>query len=292
MSASSQDLDLVGSSNQGLAIGRTVGQIFLYVFQAAIRPVVLLTRAIFRKDLGERYFTAAHAFIGVLLLAAVSLVTASAGPWRPLGSLVMDGTSGVSSSSGAWSGGPARTGGAAWSNTTLIIGGLWALALIAAAAHHGLQVRRRYKVGRRWHSYCPGVPRAAWYGPFMEGLLAVLAAAAFAWFGQYGFAGLAAVSAVLARASDHAAQREFYRRMLDAIDAQIEGQNLQKAIRAYAGPAQTEGFAVAFPARARGVFGQLLAEAQTSSPKTVALVEPKPSPSPVSASSHGSSSAG
>lgn len=272
----SPDLNLIGNANQGVEIGRATGQAFLHLFQAIARPLTLTTGVFFRRNFGERYFTIPQVIMAaaVVLLAALATQAVGLGNVWPKANAPSDSFS-VSPMRNAQP--PVAVSRHSQGYEGWIVGLIWVAALAGAAVEQAQEMRRRDHAGRRWHSYSPGVPRAPWCDTLGASLITIAAATAFWWFGLYAFAGLAVISMMLSLVTEHAARRALWNKMLDVIDAQIESDQLQRAVDEHAGPMQNEGLTLALPARARKQFSSATAA------KPAAGIETKPDLATVSA---------
>lgn len=249
----------------GARLGRTIGMYLSAIMQILTRPIALLTQALYRTEFGERYFSPVNAVFAAGLILLATLLTVTVGPW-PSVSTMLSASSKPSMQRDFFS--PPQPApeakAASGTATTLIVGTIWALALGAAAFERRVQTRRRYEAKRRWHSYCAGVPRSPRLNEYAQAGCSVAFALLLAWLGQHAFAGLVLVSAAFSHMIDQAARRELWNRVLDTIDAQIEGETIQSAVSGLSKP-DSEGYHAAIPAYAA-----------TSFIKPAAAVEAKP----------------
>lgn len=138
-------------------------------------------------------------------------------------------------------------------NDGLVLG-LFLFGFIGMSLFHLFLAKQRDRSGRRWHSRYPGTSYLAFIAPgnvffvqrYLEPILAIILGFALAvinrplgvWFVFSGFC--------IAATEQIAAQR-FRNRLLDAIDAQIEAEQLGEAIAGNKNPYETEGFVFPIP---------------------------------------------
>lgn len=226
---------LTSGFNDGLKIGTAIGNAITYLFLFLTRPLVLLTQVFYRKNMGERYLTPLSASGGLALLALVT-----AGSEYLIGSKTHIGAdySGRRTTAIEYALNP---------NIAYGVGITWIVAFLAAYVQHHFAVRKRYATGERWHSLNSGVPRVAGLRDPAQYALTSAASAACFYFGLHGYGGLLCLSLVLGILSDQAARRRFWNSVLDTIDAQIEAENLGKAVAERLSPAKVEGLEAPVP---------------------------------------------
>lgn len=86
-------------------------------------------------------------------------------------------------------------------------------------------------------------------------------------------------SAIHSAMNDAHAMSQFYNRILDAIDGQIEADNLTKAIEYRLEPTQIEGMLATLPANMSKDFRSKIVRAineQRGNPPAASIIEPKP----------------
>lgn len=254
--------------NDGVRIGRAFASVFIML----IRPLILTTRVIIRKDLGERYLTPLNAMVGAILIVGaawmtvampVKIETVVADRWgMPTRSLVIEDRA----------------------TAAYVIGGVWAVLYLVGLIDHRIRLRNRYANGIRWHSRCSGVPRL----PNAREWAVYVAAGGIAFLGFYNHLPLLAVllvgSIAFAILEDGHAAAEFWGRVLDAVDGQIESENLGKAVKDRLTPDRAEGVHAPVPGYVKDAYRLRVAEAigisaQRSS-TTASTIELKPLASP------------
>jgi hypothetical protein len=135
-------------------------------------------------------------------------------------------------------------------SATILKAALWSwIGLVALASlDHRRRIRARYRLGTRWHSMCMGVPRLPGLTDYAQ-YAATAGIAVAAWYANLPmFAGLLAASLWAGWMQDEFAAKAFWNRVLDAVDAQIDAENLGKAVEARLKPAQAEGAFAYVPA--------------------------------------------
>lgn len=220
----------------GMAIGRSIGNAVTYLFLILSRPLTLLTQVFYRKSMGERYFTPISLLGGLAFLAVATfaskymLPTVTTNTQDQWGRMVVGQTRYVMPPIVAYG-----------------VGIAWIAVLLVAYSRHTLGVRKRYATGERWHSYNSGVPHmAALVDPVQYLISGILAAGCFYW-GLPGYGALLSASIVLGVIADQAARKRFWNSVLDAVDAQIESENLGKAVAERLSPGRVEGLEAPVP---------------------------------------------
>jgi hypothetical protein len=218
---------------KGIGIGNAFGNAFQRMLNLFARPIVLSTQALFRKDMGERFLDPNQAFLTIVVIIVATGVSFLSGlegyrdPNNPFARSVPD----------------ART------TISLIVGAVWLAGFIAAVAwHFRVTLPKRGRDSILWHSRSNGVPRVP--GITLPIELAIVWALSFLAFfaGLFGFGVLLFVSALFTLQSDLYLKTEFYNRVLDAIDSQIESEELGEAIERKLSPAQARGVQAWMPA--------------------------------------------
>ncbi|MBL0869733.1 MAG: hypothetical protein IBJ18_04060 [Phycisphaerales bacterium] len=228
--------------------GTRIGRIFASVFFLLVRPIILTTRVMLRKDLGERYVSQQNALVGALLIAAGMWLTAAI----PVTTEVVG--------QNEWGSSVRLLVREDRSTVSYIIGSVWLVMYAAALLDHRVRVRRRYANGVRWHSRCAGVPRLSGTGEWAM----IVALGGLAYLGFYFhlpfFAALLTASLVLALAEDGHAAMEFWNRVLDAVDGEIEAENLGKAVKDCLSPDRVEGVHAPTPAYVKDEYRRRIAD--------------------------------
>lgn len=201
-----------GLSNQQVA--NTIQTIVLEVFNLFARPFVLVTRVLFHTELGERYFNEMQAALCMILIAAATLVSkATAGGFG------------------------------------VIIGIAWGAAFLYCTwEHFRTTVPNRYRNGIRWHSRSEGIPRLPEFSKVVQGIILAVATTLAFLIHLHGFGLLLLFSLMMSIMADLAAAKQFWNRMLDTVDGQIEAEELGKAIEQRLTPQQASGLNVCVPA--------------------------------------------
>lgn len=238
------DLELMPGSRDGLRMGMQVGRVSGFVMQAITRPVILLTRSLVRRDLGERYSSDTHFAVGLLLVAGAT----AAACFVDVNSFTTE----------------VRFPGTHNDRATaaIVIGGLWLFGLVAARILHkgGLKARYSRSEIAPWHSYCSGVPRwermpdRGWF------LVMGLAGIGLIFLGLPLFGLLLLWSGYAAETEDRAAKARMWATVLDTLDAQIEARQLTETIREIKSPQEAEGLEAPLPAYVSPGFRRKLAE--------------------------------
>jgi len=211
---------IAGLNSKGLAI---VQDMFLALLVGLIRPIATVTEKLYRRQMGERYFTRWNMLIGVPLIIVACL---------PL-SILRDGGLG-------WM---------EWSTTewvSVTIGCVWLAVFVWESVRHFRDVRRRYRKEKVWHSYCYGVGFDKW--PSGIAMCCVIAGVVAGWFHLYGIMLLLVFSGVFSaqmRAFEMMKMRKAY---LDTIDGKIEQCRFAEAVRKRLPPGQATGLVAPLPA--------------------------------------------
>ncbi len=226
--------DVFKGVRDGMAVARVVKDVFMMGVATLCRPLALLTEAIFRKDMGERYFTRNAAATGLVVLAAATapffLTKSPAGASSYAARLAAEAASPENPSWVKWAG----------------FG--WIGLFLLASILHQQSVRHRYKSGARWHSGNSGVPRVPILTVPVQ-YVAIISMAALAYFaGLKLFALLLVLSLLCSAITERIAAVRFWNSVLDMIDAEIESENLGKAVTHRLSPARSEGLETRVPA--------------------------------------------
>lgn len=194
-------------------IASTIQTIVLAIVAMFAQPFTLITRALLRRELGERYFTELNAGLAVVLIGVLSSVSTT--------------------------------------TTELYFFAAWQLMFIVAAVEHfWFAVPRRYRKGVRWHSRCSGIPRADLLIPMMQWIFLGAAVLITYLVNMQALAASLLMSAAMSYVSDVIAKRQFWNRVLDAVDGQIEADELGKAVEDRLAPEQASGLNVCVPSYA------------------------------------------
>jgi len=231
------DVDLMGSARTGLQVGR----MFAQAITVLLKPLAIITQMFYRKEMGERYVQQWHILVGAGFICLATYASANGTIYE---SRVVQDTFGQLRSTEV----PAsRTHPLAY-----WIGGAWLVVFFLACTEHRLRIRGRYKRGQRWHSMCLGVPRL----PILTELVQAICTGGLV-YASYHFrmepiAALLFSSLVAGASIDEVTKRMFWNQVLDTIDAQIEAEQIGKAIQQRLSPAQAEGVAARVPAALTG----------------------------------------
>ena len=263
------DIDLGSSYRQGIAIARAFAG-----FVAIIsRPLSLTTQVLFKKNMGERYFATWHAVVALGLIGLAG--------WACL----QDTKATTGTVKNAF-GESYRINQAARITPTrvYVAGGLWAGAFVLAAVIHRARITKRYQRGTLWHSRCSGEPLHPglrdWARYLATGGLAVAAN----WQKLEPMMMLIVASLIATILADEYERWLFYNAVLDAVDGQIEAENLSKAVEKRLTPIEAGGLVTPMPAYVSDLGRKRMAEAiarQTGSvspqkPAASSEVEAKP----------------
>lgn len=211
---------IAGLNNKGLAI---VQDMFLAFLVSLIRPIATVTEKLYRRQMGERYFTRWNMLIGVPLIIGACV---------PLSILREGGLGWMDWSTTEWA--------------SVTIGCVWLAVFVWESVRHFRDVRRRYRKEKLWHSYCYGVGFNKW--PSGIAMCCVIAGAVAGWFHLYGIMLLLVFSGVFSaqmRAFELAKMRKAF---LDTIDAGIEQSRFAEAVRKRLTPGQAVGLVAPLPA--------------------------------------------
>ncbi len=207
-------------NKKGLAI---VGDMFLAFLVSLIRPIATVTEKLYRRRMGERYFTGWNVIIGVPLIIAACL---------PVSLLRGEGLDWMDWSITEW--------------VSVAIGCVWVAVFALAAVAHFRDVRRRYRENVMWHSYCYGVgfnkrPSDIAACCAIVGILA-------GWFHLYGIMLLLVFSGGFSVQMRAFEMRKMRKAFLDTIDGHIEQVSFADAVRERLTPDQANGLVAPLPA--------------------------------------------
>jgi hypothetical protein len=197
-----------------------VVQVFLSLLVSLVRPMATVTEVFFRKQMGERYFSVLNIMAGVPLILLFGIPV-----WALFDS--------------SW-------GFGAWLNLLLSLAWTGAFNFYAFKSLQAVKVR--YQEGVRWHSYNYGIPRYPALHPALERIIPLGVTLLLILCGAYGLAVLLVLSTYLSYMGRVIAANRFFARVLDAIDQQIEADNLSKAVLERLQPEQAEGLMTPMPA--------------------------------------------
>jgi UPF0716 family protein affecting phage T7 exclusion len=228
------DIDAVWSdAKKGFNNTLAIWQSLRYALQVLSRPIALTTQVFLRHSYGERYFTVLHAFWALILIVGVTAM--EVGLRKAIQVAVLDPYGRVQQPSDATLAG------------AMMIGVVWVIAFVIATAGHLVAISDRHKDRKRWHSMSMGEPLAAWLTNGMQYAIAGTLGLFMMLLGFY-FVGLLLIgSAIRSAWEDMGAATEFYYRILDAIDGEIEAENLSKAVEMRVSGSATKGLAVRLP---------------------------------------------
>jgi hypothetical protein len=257
-------------NNRGLQRFKQMVMAFL---QSLVRPVATVTEKLYRRQMGERYFTLWNAFVGVVLILAacipISIYTTGQVDWH------------------RWTAGE-------WASTTW--GLAWLIFFFIESCSHFHDVRQRYVQGVVLHTYSYGtdIKHAARFAPTTVPLLCVIvgvAAAAFPTlcnnhdYGLVGIGGLLALSGLISGQMRMYEAARFRKMVLDTMDAHIAQKHLANAVAQRLKPAQAEGLNAPMPAyvsdKYRERFAQAISPARVRPTAPLAPAVPTPQPEPV-----------
>jgi len=108
-------------------------------------------------------------------------------------------------------------------------------------------VPRRYRKGVRWHSTSDGVPRHSALTQEVQAAILLACCGVTRAVGLVEVSLLLMLSLLLWTAGEAHARGQFWNRVLDAIDGQIEGEELGDAVARRLSPAQASGMNVCVP---------------------------------------------
>jgi len=194
---------IAGLNNKGLAIVRDM---FLALLVSLIRPIATVMEKLYRRQMGERYFTRWNVLVGVPLIIAACL------PLSVFRGMALQ-----------WEEWPVTE------HASLVIGVIWLAVFVWESVVHFRDVRRRYRDNVMWHSYCYGVGFNK--RPAIVAMCCFIAGIVAGWFHLYGMMLLLVFSggfSVQMRAFELAKMR---RSFLDSIDNHIEQVSFADAVR-------------------------------------------------------------
>jgi hypothetical protein len=207
----------------------------LGLLAALVRPLAVVTEVVFRKQMGERYFHVIHSMAGAVLIFLSGIPF-----WHTDFALYALSHPAVAFQYyNRWPAGAALTMYVAWG---------WLAAFYVFCFLHGRAIKARYRAGLRWHSYCYGIPRFAGLPVILERILPLAAAAALIYYGAYSPAVLLVISTYISYMTRVREAAQFQGRVLDAVDMQIEAENLSNAVLQRLTPEQAEGVVAPLPA--------------------------------------------
>lgn len=259
---------IVSGAKKGGEYGRMIAQILIGVFFVLTRPICLVSQVLFRRDFGERHLTGftalgGAALIGVATGVSVLMVDRNNVPWGGLESSSLPSGRIV----------------------PMVIGGVWLLLFVAGVKEQAYRVRSRHRMGVRWHSWNSGVPRVSSMTGGVEMVLGIGLGIVMCFLGVPLLGLLMIFSAIHSAMNDAHAMSQFYNRILDTIDGQIEADNLTKAIEYRLEPTQIEGLLATLPTSMSKDFRSKIVRAideQRGKPPAASIIEPKsdqPAPS-------------
>jgi hypothetical protein len=247
-------------------------QMAMAILASLIRPAATVTEKLYRRQMGERYFTSYNAIVGALLIFVACMPSSV----YTRGQLDWD----------------------RWSLTEWVSAGLgliWLLWFGFESWKHFEDVKERYAKGVILHTqnYGTDVERTAIFPPARVALLCVGVGAALMVLsvfqlhsqGLVGFSVLLAVSGLIsAQARTYEAAR-FHAMMLDTMDGHIAQTHLANAVAQRLKPAQAEGLIAPLPAyvsnQYRERFAQAISPARVRPIAPAAPAVPTPQPEPV-----------
>ena len=206
-------------------------KLFDLIFGVLYKPLGTATEPFFRKNLGARYFTMTSAIFGVMLwmfAASLGKIFSSSAP---------ESFSGVGAL--AKFGAPDFLGG-------IVAGVFFVLATVNIAASWVQQ-----NEGINWHSLSRGQCLWGIESPWLDAGISIVAGALLLKFTP--ITGLLFVaSRIISWSMVHKERRSIYARYLDVMDAKIEAEHLEVALRDGAPPKLTEGLYGPLPKRIKG----------------------------------------
>lgn len=211
---------IAGLNSKGLAI---VQDMFLAFLVSLIRPIATVTEKLYRRQMGERYFTRWNVCIGVPLIIAACL---------PLSILRGRGLDWMEWSITDW--------------VSVTIGCVWLAVFVWESVAHFRDVRKRYREKRVWHSYCYGVGFDT--RPSDIAACCVIAGIAAGWFHLYGIMLLLVFSGGFSVQMRAFEMRKMRKAFLDTIDQHIEQVSFADAVRERLAPGQANGLVAPLPA--------------------------------------------
>ncbi len=188
----------------------------LATLASLIRPIATLTEIFFRKEMGERYFTAWNVIGGLMMIGFVRMPV-----W-------------------GFDDRDVRT-------MTNIFAGIWAVCLILYSYANRQEMIKRYSKGKAWHSYNCGIPSFEKVGIIFEKIIPAVLGIVMYYFGVKSIGGLLVFSVMASLWLRYREAQLFREQMFNAIDSRIEQENLQKAIVENLPPQQTEGLMAYVP---------------------------------------------
>lgn len=217
--------EINGFNRHGLELAKNlIGKFFL----SLIRPAATLTEVLYRNELGERYFTLWNVIGGIPLLVAASI---------PVEAI-------------RWAAGQADYENTLHAKASWILGGMWLFVFCYRSWFTFKATRERYEQQRLWHSYSTGIGVIELDNeipPQLQPLIPVVAGVVLLVGHFYGLGVLAIFSGYISLQSRAIEAALFYTKVLDAIDGQIEQEQLSKAVLQRRNPQETDGFIAPIP---------------------------------------------
>lgn len=220
----------------GDQVSNVIVDVMLSVLFILTKPVILSTQVFYRNSFGERYLSMAS------YLAAGALIGFTA------------------TLNGVGSGLVVLP-----SSMAIACGFGWLAGYLVWLYIHLRFIRRRYRTGERWHSRSSGLSR--WNQAYGHWLELGTTAGAFLLCLMLGLSGSAFLlfwSGILSFLAWVHEQKAFHNRVLDAIDGQIESENLSAAIEQKPIHPHNEGLKAPLPAYVSPKFRERAAEVFTS----------------------------
>ena len=208
--------------------------ILSWLILAFSRPFALLTQGIFRKDIGERYFTGFNAILGLVLLVGLTYGSAS-----------------MASGMGYYNSPPFVMRMHASTRNTLawVIGIGWIVCFAACTGLHFWKIRQRYQSSppALWHSRCLGLPRVPLLYEKVQWVIQIALIVLTGWMGLLLYSIALLFSLLVWSTQDAIAKAMLQWEMLDRIDARIEMEYRDKAIEERLSPQRAAGLNVSLP---------------------------------------------
>lgn len=198
-------------------------EMLLWLLMSLIRPIATVTEKLYRRQMGERYFTGWNVLVGAVLIV---------GACMPL-----SGIRGRGLRLEAWS--KAEL-------VSLVIGVLWLFVFGWESVTHFRDVRRRYRDKVLWHSYCYGVGFDK--RPADIAVCCAIVGIVAGWFHLYGIMLLLVFSGGFSAQMRAFEMIKMRKEFLDAIDGHIEQVSFADAVRKRLTPGQANGLVAPLPA--------------------------------------------
>jgi len=229
-----------------------------------VKPLALATDVFFRKDFGERYLTPNSAVVSILLWVAASVYAShETGRDNPI-------------LQGLWALGLHEI--AQWISEhdyAKTIGWIMVIASGFMVVRNLTQTRARTTTGHMWYSLSRGASIFGNENKTRDLMIAAMSVGILCLFAPT-LALLFAVSRIVSYQVESSQQNAFYSRYLDAMDAKIQAEYLQRALDKGEPPDNTEGLYCPLPKSFKGEHRQRVARVVAGGPFNPGATQERP----------------